>query len=136
MVRSDWRELKSVLICLNAHCRIKLLWISEFEHWKKNILTWSEFKRLQCRQACHHRNISWLNNRIGQMEKVLWFRTEYGIFVSKEIKNILNLYLRFTLLVVVVQFLLPLVVIIILYYRIYVYLKVDWKIEPDEVHRK
>ena len=59
------------------------------------------------------------------MEKLLWFRTEYGIFGDQEIKNILKLYLRLTLLVVFVQFLLPLVVIIILYYRIYVYLKVD-----------
>ena len=26
------------------------------------------------------------------MEKLLWFRTEFGIFVDKEIRNILKLY--------------------------------------------
>ena len=30
------------------------------------------------------------NDRIGQMEKLSWFRTEYGIFVEKEIKMIFS----------------------------------------------
>ena len=45
------------------------------------------------------------------------------------------LCLRFTLMVVVVQFLLPLVVIIILYYRIYLYLKVGGELGSDELQR-
>ena len=67
------------------------------------------------------------------MAKLSWFRTEYGILSGENKEFIIKLYLRFTLLVVVVQFLLPLVVIIILYYRIYVYLKVqDGEIGSDE----
>ena len=65
------------------------------------------------------------------MEKLSWFRTEYGIFDEKEINNIFKLCSRFTLLVVVVQFLLPLVFIIILYYRIYIYLKVGGENDFD-----
>ena len=68
------------------------------------------------------------------MVKLSWFRTEYGILSGENKEFIIKLYLRFTLLVVVVQFLLPLVVIIILYYRIYVYLKVEQDIDRDHLH--
>ena len=56
-------------------------------------------------------------------------------YFCREIKDIFKLYVRFTLLVVAVQFLLPLVVIIILYYRIYVYLKVGGELGSDELQR-
>ena len=62
----------------------------------------------------------WRNFCGSEQNLVFLLIKKYGIFW--------NCILRFTLLVVVIQFLLPLVVIIILYYRIYVYLKVDWKL--------